>query len=294
MRVALATCGQYPDLDDDDRSIVPELAKLGIHAEPAVWDDDGIDWDRFDLVVVRSTWDYPERREAFLDWAARVPRLANNVSVLRWNTDKRYLEDLAGAGVPVVPTRWLHPGDAPHLPPDGEYVLKPSVGAGSRGAARFQLADTGERRRAEEHARSLLDAGSTVMVQPYLSAVDTAGETALLFIGGAFSHAIRKAPLLEPGDTDVEGLFRAETITARTPSESELAVAEKTLAGVAESVDGDLLYARVDLVPGPDGDPVLLEVELTEPSLFLARGRGAAARFAAAIGTRLDRVLKTG
>jgi glutathione synthase/RimK-type ligase-like ATP-grasp enzyme len=219
--------------------------------------------------------------------------LANPVEVLRWNTDKIYLRELAAAGAPVVPTTWIVPGDAIELPGDGVVVAKPSVGAGSRDAGRFDLGRAADRELAGKHVRGLVERGATVMVQPYLDAVDVYGETALLFLGGEFSHAVGKAALLAGPDTEVEGLFREETITARQPSVEERAAAESVLAAASTFVKEPLLYARVDLLPGADGRPVLLELELSEPSLFLGHEVGAASRFADAIGTHLDRVLKT-
>ncbi len=293
-RVALATCREYEQLDEDDRLVIPALAEWGVRAEPAVWDDPSVDWNAYDLVVIRSTWDYIDRRDDFLAWAASVPNLANGPDVLRWNTDKRYLRELAQAGVPVVPTEWLDPGDEVALPSAGEYVIKPAISAGSRDTGRFDLSDSMQRELAVKHARDLLRRGAMAMVQPYLDAIDTVGETALLYMAGQFSHAIRKAPLLAGPDTAVEGLFRAEKITPRQASKAELDTAEAVLAAVPAEATRDLLFARVDLIPDAEGRPVLLELELAEPSLFLAHDDRAASRFAAAIGTHLDRVLKTG
>ena len=107
--VALATCSLLPDLDADERMLIPALAAHGLTAEPRVWDDAGVRWDEFRLVVVRSTWDYAARRDAFLTWAASLPRVLNPVDVLTWNTDKTYLRTLAASGVPTVPTTWIGP-----------------------------------------------------------------------------------------------------------------------------------------------------------------------------------------
>ncbi|MFC9974056.1 RimK family alpha-L-glutamate ligase [Spirillospora sp. NPDC127200] len=276
MTVALATCAGLPGGSDDVVALREALAALGVPAVPAVWDDAGVDWAAFDLVVVRSTWDYTDRREEFLAWAEGVPRLLNGAAVLRWNTDKRYLRDLAEAGVPVTPTLW----DPPDLPADWpEYVIKPAVSAGSRDTARWR---EGEEDRAREHLRALLSGGRTAMVQPYLSAIDTAGETALLFCDREFSHAARKAPILAAG-TGVLDAPNGGQITAASATSEQLAVAHRAL----EAVPGDLLYARVDLVPGPDGSPLLMELELTEPALFLDKAPGAADRYAKAIAERL-------
>ncbi|NJP32438.1 ATP-grasp domain-containing protein [Micromonospora thermarum] len=290
-RVALVTCAALPDLEDDDRLVVAPLAARGVTAVPVVWDDPAVDWAGYDLAVLRSPWDYMPRRDEFVAWAAAVPTLANPAEVIAWNTDKRYLDELSAAGVPTVPTAWVTPGEEWELPGEhGEYVLKPSVSAGSQDTGRYDLADPEHRDLAREHVRRLGAAGRVTMVQPYLSAVDTAGESALLFLAGpgglAFSHAIRKGAMLTGPDLGVDGLYKPEAITARTATAEQLAVAEKTLAAVPGGPDR-LLYARVDLIPGADGSPVLVELELTEPSLFLGYADGAPERLAEAILTHL-------
>ena len=279
-RVALVTCAKLPDLDPDDRLLLAPLAARGISAEPAVWDDPAVDWSAYDLVVLRSTWDYARRRDEFVAWAGRVPRLANPADVVRWNTDKRYLSALAAAGLPVVPTQWVDRGDAWAMPDAGEWVIKPAVGAGSLDTGRYAASDEAHRPLAVAHVARLQAAGRLVMVQPYLPAVDTDGETSLLFLGGMYSHAIRKGPMLQGPDEGVTGLYKEEAITPRTPSPAERAVADAVLAAVPFT---DLLYARVDLISGSDGQPLLVELELAEPSLFLGTADGAADRLAAAI-----------
>lgn len=270
-RVALATCHFKPTLDGDGPALLAALAAAGVDASVAVWDDADVDWSSYDLVVVRSTWDYIERREEFLAWADTVPRLANPAGVLAWNTDKRYLADLAEAGVPVVPTDFVSPGE-PFTAPTYEHVVKPSVSAGSADTLRFAAgADS------TPHATALLEAGRTVMVQPYQGAIDDAGETAVLLFRGEHSHAAGKAPILSGTLADPSDV----AITPREASASELEVARLAVAAVP-GVE-PLLYARVDLVPGPDGSPLLMELEITEPQLFLDRAPGAVDRFVAAI-----------
>src|SRR5256714_5576657 len=141
-RVALVTCGELPDLDPDDRLLLDPLRARQVTVDAVAWDDPAADWDRYDLAVLRSTWDYVPRRDAFLDWLPTVPALANPAGIVAWNTDKRYLADLARAGVPIVPTTWLQPGAPPWIAPEtGEYVVKPAIGAGSVGTGRYDLAD---------------------------------------------------------------------------------------------------------------------------------------------------------
>jgi hypothetical protein len=280
-RVALVTCRDLPELDPDDQRLYAPLAEHGITAEAAVWDDPDVDWSTYDLVVLRNPWDYFYRRDEFVAWARGVPTLANPAAVVEWNTDKRYLGSLAAADVRVVPTTWIGPDDEFEAP-DGEYVIKPAVSAGSKDTGRYGPADADL---ARGHVADLQAAGRLVMVQPYLPAVDTYGETALLFFADPatgrmeFSHAIRKGPMLTGPYTGVDGLYKAEAITARTPTDAEHALARATLDAAPEG----LLYARVDVIPGPDGEPVLVELELTEPSVFLEYAAGAAKRFADAI-----------
>jgi hypothetical protein len=296
VRIALATAAEFPDLDDDGPALLAALASHHVVAEPVIWTDPQVDYSRYDLVVVRSTWDYHHQLDDFLAWADRVAAttpLANAARVLDWNTHKTYLRELGALGLPVVDTTWLDPGDAFTVPASGEYVVKPAVSAGSRNTNRYVVGDHDDR--ATDHVRSLLAAGRTVMVQPYLDAIDSDGETALLFFGGEFSHAVRKAPLLELGMAFVTAAFKKESMQTREPSRAELAVAGRVLDALsstgAGAARGDLLYARVDLVPGADGSPVLLELELTEPSMYLtldgSQGADAADRFAAAIAARV-------
>lgn len=285
--VALVTCSRLPGLDTDDRLLLEPLAARGVRVTAAIWDDPDVDWDRFDLCIVRSTWDYTERRDQFVEWALSVPRLINPADVIEWNTDKHYLADLAAAGVPTVATTWISSLEKVALPADGAYVLKPAIGAGSMGAGLFDLRGAADHERARRHAERLLAAGQTVMVQPYLAAIEESGETGVIFIDGTFSHAIRKGVMLGPQSVEeVDELYKKETIDARVPTASEIDVARRTLDAVPGG-SGRLAYARVDMIPGANGEPLLIELELTEPSLFLATAPGSEVRFAAAIAARV-------
>jgi hypothetical protein len=286
--VLLATCAAFPDGDDDADVLLSALRGQGVAARFAVWDDATVDWSA-SLTVLRSTWDYTLRRTEFLAWASSVPQLHNPAEVVHWNSDKVYLQELDAAGVPVTPTAVVPPGSTPSFPDAAEFVVKPSVGAGSRGAGRFQF---GAEARAAVHAASLHAAGRTVLVQPYLADVDHAGETTLMYFDGAFSHAVRKGPMLT-ADTahDIEetsGLFLEENISAREPADAELAVGQHAIDFLRARFGADLLYARIDLLPSASG-PVVVEVELTEPSLFLTYDSGAGERCAAAVARRAAR-----
>ncbi|MFC3383135.1 ATP-grasp domain-containing protein [Couchioplanes azureus] len=286
-RVALVTAEIFPDLYEDDHPLRDALRERGVAVDAVRWDDPAADWDGYDLVVLRSPWDYAPRRDAFVAWARTVPRLVNPADVVEWNTDKHYLGDLAAAGLPITPTTFVEPGEAWTPPEAGEWVIKPTISAGSRDTGRYLLPE--DLTTARAHVQRLGAEGRTAMVQPYLAAVDTAGETAILCLPDAtgalaFSHAVRKGPLLN-GRGERSGEYR-EDITARTPSAQERDLAGRVLRLVPGGADR-LLYARVDLVPGPDGAPLLLELELTEPSLFLRSADGAAARLADAVLRRI-------
>jgi hypothetical protein len=264
-RVALVSSERGLRVDPDLPLAAPALRQAGLAADLVRWDDPAVDWAGYDLAVVRSCWDYSWRLPEFLGWAASVPRLRNSVELLRWNTDKTYLRDVARAGLPVVPTGW-DPTDAGQLPDAAEWVVKPSVSAGSRDTARW----TGPAA-VLEHAAALVRAGRTAMVQPYLAGVDTVGETAMLFIGGRFSHAVRKGPLLRRGEGVRQDRDSRGDLCPAEPTAAQREVAQAVFDAVPGLVPGAPapLYARIDLVPDPTGRPVLLELELAEPSLFL-------------------------
>ncbi|MDR1118438.1 MAG: hypothetical protein LBL01_03975 [Bifidobacteriaceae bacterium] len=327
-RVALVTCREFPELDAYDAVLPPRLASFGIEALPAVWDDPAVDWDRFDLAVVRSTWDYAARRDEFLAWARSVPRLANPAPVLEWNTDKHYLKDLELRGVPVVPTTWLEPargldarGLHTRMPALGDFVLKPAVAAGSIGAGRYTANDSQLRGRAIAYALRLMAAGETVMLQRYLPAVDTVGEVSMVFLDGAYAYAVRKEAMLKGPEQGEDRLYQAERLEGGydpSPEERAVGAAAVTAAldavaalgtgpsahergSAGESARGGeaepganyvrpFLYARADLIRGADAAPVLLALELTEPSLFPELAPGGIEQVCRAIAGRLSPV----
>ncbi len=278
-----------PDLDEDGPLLVAALAERGFEARPAIWDDPSVNWSSYVAAVVRTTWDYIDRRSDFVAWAhdaSSKTRLANPADVLEWNTDKHYLSALATTGVPAVPTVFVDPGApvpsaaelAAAFPGAAELVVKPAVGAGSKDAGRFRIETEAEP--FARHLDGLVGADRSAMVQPYLEAIEHLGETALIFFGGRYDHAIRKSALLPPSGGAVD-LAWHEKIEATEPTAAELAAARVVL-DACDDVDR-LVYARVDLVPAPDGTPLLIELECTEPDLFLRYCAGAATRFAEAV-----------
>lgn len=263
-RIVLASCRQLPGSDGDDDGVVAALRRRGLHARWLPWDDP--DTETADLVILRATWDYAERREEFLAWTTRVRNLLNPPAVVAWNSDKHYLADLAASGVPVLASHFVAPGESVVLP-RGEVVVKPAVGAGSVDTHRFT-----DPKVARAHAATLLEAGRDVLIQPYDARVED-GETALVFIGGEQSHAFTKGPILPPqGVTpafDESGTYAEESLSAADPDFEMWDVGYATLDAACAHLGiprSELLYARVDLIGGPD-NPMLLELELVEPSL---------------------------
>ena len=297
MRLALVTAVAATGTDEDMPPLLEACLQAGIDTRVLAWDDPTVSWARYDVALLRSPWDYTERLPEFMAWCARVDqatRLLNPLHVLRWNTDKHYLADLAALGVPVVPTVFVEP-DADPLPAleaflsaqDGmlEYVVKPAVSAGSRDTQRYSLA---QQFAAGNHIARLLDQGRSVMLQPYLSSVDALGETALIYLDGEFSHAIRKGPLLRPDEAATDALFAAEAITPRQPADDERELADLVMSAATRrlGIAAPLLYSRVDLIRDAAGQPRLLELELAEPSLFLAHAPGVAAQLAGLLSLR--------
>ena len=286
-RIALATYRDLPQLNEDDRLLQRALGALGIDAAPAVWDSAEERWSEYQAVLLRSCWDYHRRLEEFLAWLTVLERAGtavwNPVPLVRWNSHKRYLKDVAAHGVPVVPTRWLRQGDQVGLVQLlaelgwRDAVVKPAVSASAFGTWRTSPATA-----AHDQARlDRLISDGDVMVQPLVAAVAAPGEWSLVFLGGQFSHAVLKRPAA--GDYRVQWEFGGSAVSA-VPGAHLVAAAERALA----AAPGEALYARVDGVE-QDGRLVLMELELIEPHLFFGWSAPAAARLAAALRTALTR-----
>ena len=268
-------------LDEDEPLALAALERAGVATEVVDWDDPHVDWSRFDRVVLRSAWDYPERLPEFLVWLDRVAAatdLVNPPATVRWSLDKRYLAELERAGLPITPTRFVAPGSPAEFPAGG-FVVKPAVGAGSRDAASY--ADD-QHALAAEHVARLHAAGHVVLVQPLLASVAAEGEWPMVFVDGRFSHAASKRVAL-PRAGAVEELFAAESNTAHVATAEQVEVAQAVMDLVSQRL-GTPTYARVDLVRDDDGRFCVLELELAEPSLFLHyAGAAAVDRFVAAL-----------
>jgi len=286
MDIALATCLDLPEPDHDAAPLEAALRAAGIAAGWLAWDDPGADWSRARLTVLRTTWNYPEQPERFLAWAervTRVSRLCNPLPLVRFNLHKRYLLELEARGVAVAPTVLVARGAATTLDAIrsergwDDVVVKPAVSAASFRTSRF---GPGDHAAGEAHLRALV-AERDVLVQPYLPAVEGHGERALVWIDGELTHAVRKSPRFAGESESV-----SSAPVAVSPAEH--ALAERAIA----ALDGTPLYARIDVAPGPDGSPALMELELIEPSLFFPQAPRALARFVAALERELAELPK--
>jgi glutathione synthase/RimK-type ligase-like ATP-grasp enzyme len=280
-RVAIATSlSDEVDFDPDGRILLDALADVEIEGSMCVWNDRSVDWTDFELTVIRSTWDYTGDLSAYLAWARGIERLVNPFAVIEYSTDKHYLSDLAARGHRIVPTTFCDVGEEPEFP-DGGFVVKPTVGAGSIDADKFR---GDEHARALAHVRELHTSGRDAMIQPYVASIDEDGERALVFIDGSFSHAMTKGAMLNVAADDRDALFRLEQMSWAQAESDAVSFAEAVLD---EEPFRGILYGRVDLVRVPEGWAIM-ELELVEPSLFLTYDERAPRRLAEAIRSRLD------
>lgn len=284
-RIALVTYEALPELSPDDQLLVQALVARGAGVAAEAWDDARVDWDQFDVAVVRSTWDYHLRLETFAEWiearARGAARVENPPSVLRWNASKRYLREIAAHGVATVPTRFVERGENVTLARIATetawetVVVKPVVSASAYATWRTELPpdDASEARFAMDSAERAL------MVQPLVEAIVRDGELSLMFVDGEFSHAVRKRARSGEWRVQAEYGGSAELVS---PAPATIRAARAALA-VAPAPS---LYARADgFLDG--GRFVLTELELLEPSLFLRCDPRAADRFAEAILRRV-------
>jgi len=276
----LATCHGFPDGEPGHAHLDGALEERGITARWVSWDDPDVDWAA-GLVAVRATWDYETRREEFLAWARSVPRLLNGADVFAWNTDKAYLTQLAGVGVPVVPTILVE-GEESLPPAIAEYgiaVVKPRVGAGGRGVVLFDGTDGGP----PDLDEAQLGPGPWV-VQPLVESVRTEGEGSVFVLGGEVVSAAQKRPA--EGEIRVHEMYGGSTVAAPVSDEAS-DLARRTVAAAEHILGCRLDYARVDHMRFADGTLAVSELEVTEPGLYLDELPGNGTLFADLVARRL-------
>ncbi|MCB0824646.1 MAG: hypothetical protein KDC26_00505 [Armatimonadetes bacterium] len=267
LRVAIVTTCELPEPDVDEELILAGFQMAGVHVEMAAWDDPQVDWESFDVAVIRSTWDYPWRIDKFLDWLDYVETktlLLNPASVVKPNLHKSYLRALEQKGIPIVPTEFLSAdllkdsaidlGELMSKRSWEKVVLKPAIGAGSYLTRVFSIEQIGAATKFLENDLK----GHDVLVQKFISTVSEGGERSIIVIDGVCTHKIVKSPRFADDEESVSD--------AVSPDPEEVAFSHRVLdaAGFAEP----LLYARVDLMRDETGQLLLSELELAEPSLF--------------------------
>jgi len=283
MDVALARCAILPESDPDEALLLCALREGGATADALGWDDPAADFSQAKATILRATWNYPDRPDDFIVWCERVAavsRLWNPLPAVKWNLHKRYLLELEQAGIPVVPTRHVSRGDPVALSDIlgergwSDVVIKPAISCASRKTIRANRSDLS---RGEAHLDALVAEGDA-LVQPYQPSVDGDGERSIIWIDGELTHAVRKSPRLSDGHESVTGALPIR------PAEAELA--RRAVAAAPQP----LLYARVDMAADEHGRPRIMELELIEPSLFLAQSPAGQARIAAPIRSSKDPV----
>lgn len=297
-RIALVTYAAAPQLTPDDRLLLTALEEAGADVHPVIWDE-AHGWRDFDLVVLRSTWDYFLRPDEFADWITRLEHsgveVLNPLKIVRWNVDKRYLLELEARGVKIVPTLFLEPGDEPADPLAtllgsrgwGDSVVKPAISGGAHLTWR-----TSPRAADESRFRELLKGrNGGVLVQPFMPEVLHDGELSLVFLDGVFSHAAVKRP--QDGDFRVQQ-EHGGTYAAARPTEGVIHQAGEVIAaaaGLSGMAGGDLAYARVDGVirrTAGGEEFILMELECIEPNLFFLQHPAAAAHMARSLLARME------
>lgn len=282
MRLGIVTSREYASYHADDAPLVAALRARGVAPEPLVWNDPAVDWAAFDALLVRTPWDYYQRIDEFLPWLARIEALGvtmvNPPRTLRWNADKRYLLELAAAGIPIVGTHWVDRRTnatlASIMDARGwdDVVVKPAVSGGAWRTWRTDRRDLAT----HESEFGALVAQCDMLVQAYVAEIASSGEWSLLFFGGAYSHAVLKRP--RAGDFRVQEKHGGETFAA-VPPPALIAAAAACVARLPALGQPGCLYARVDgVVVGASF--FLMELELIEPQLFLAGNPAAGAVFA--------------
>ena len=301
-KVTLVTSAAFPNLDADEAGLPDALAERGLDPHIAVWNDPDVDWSDAGVVVLRSVRDYAKYRTEFIEWTKTIPRILNPSSVIEWNTDKHYLQELAKRGLPTIPTIWLEPSAnlSKHqvhtrFPARGDFVVKPAISSGGRGTGRYTSTDAMSRMEAIEHAMYHLSKGRTVMVQRYLDQVDQAGETSLVYLNGLASYKVEKQGMLHPSFRSTEDV-QEEIVTTSAATEDEWRYGERIRAALHQYIrdvsgrDELLLYNRVDIIEGgPDSpdDFYVMEISLIDASLYLSAHHTHLDKFADAITMRV-------
>jgi glutathione synthase/RimK-type ligase-like ATP-grasp enzyme len=289
-QIALITytdTGNYSGISNEENTQLYDLLrKKGLNISHQIWDDPAVDWSQFDLLILKSPWDYFDKIVAFYAWLDKLEelevRVLNPIKTVRWNADKRYLLDLQEQGVKVVPTIWLERGSAfdaaqvfEKLQSD-KVIVKPAVSGGAKNTLALTLAQA----EAETSHISKLLQQESFLAQPFVEEIKTKGEWSFLFFNGEYSHSVLKTA--KPGDFRVQHFFGG-TVQTPEPPAALLEAAHNIVDNHAQGC----LYARVDGVE-QNGELALMELELIEPFLFMPMSEGAFERYYEALREQLQ------
>lgn len=270
-QIAFVTCQTLAELTPDDQALIAPLARYGFEVVPAIWDDATVDWKSFEKVIIRSTWDYYHHAAAFAAWVERMEaegvNLWNPLQVVRWNMHKKYLHEMAQHGVPILPSVWLHQGEAANLAEImttqhwQTAVIKPSISASASNTSKctWPVAE------AEQAVLDALLQEGDVIVQEFAPKISE-GEWSLVFFGEVYRYAFLKKPA--PDNFYVQG-HRGGTSAIATPPQTFIEAARRMLQTAWQITHSTTLYARVDGVEHA-GQLCLMELELIEPGLSFA------------------------
>jgi glutathione synthase/RimK-type ligase-like ATP-grasp enzyme len=283
-RLALITFGGLPQGAESERLMLPYLAAAGIETQVVDWRSAGADFSQFDLVVLRSCWDYHLSGNEFTEWLRRTARevpILNDPETVLWNLNKFYLGEMPAMGIEIAPTVFVNGGS---IAPSAwreirnwkKSVVKPAVSASAHKTWRFD----GPALPQEDELKSRME-GEPFLIQQFIPEIQAHGEISFIYIDGAYSHAVLKRPAADDFRVQQEHGGSAELFH---PLPALLAQANQIAAAVPQVRES--LYCRIDAV-ARDIKLVLMELELIEPELFLGLAEGAAERFAKAIVRRV-------
>lgn len=281
--VTSQTVGDDAHSDPDIPFLNDAAERAGLNVHWCAWEDNAVNWDDFDLVVMRSPWNYVKELSRFQKWLSTFPapqKLWNPLNVIEWNMNKTYLRELANDGFAVVPTLYVDSfddvvraiGDCPAIDDGEEIILKPAVSAGSYLTGRFTRTNSD----ALSLAREIIEKTGTLMIQPAIPSVAAKGELSCVFFGSEFSHSFRKGPILAANGGFIDSTY-SEKISAEIVPEPVMELATALHGHLAAK--HQLLYARYDMVITNTGAPLLLEAELFEPSFFFSTSPQSADEF---------------
>ena len=296
-RVTLVTSSDLPELAEDFADLPDALRRRNLDVRVSVWDDPSVNWDDAGLCVVLTISDFADRPDEFFAWANSVPRLLNDPQVLKWNSDKHYLQELEARGMPMIETTWLEPKAKlskhqvhTRMPAGGDFVVKSALSSNRHTTGRYTSTDARSRSDAIQHAVEILEGDRAALVQRYVQSVDNRGEVSLVYFNGLLTYAVSKDPQLQTR-TDLKLRARDRASIHAITTEERL-LGEDTRQALHSAIshltgrDHLLIYCRIDIIRTESGFRVL-EVNLMDVTLYVSAHPQALSAFANAIQVRV-------